>query len=234
MNNQNEVMLGAYQYRGKDRLLSRRRRASAQWACSHPARPAVCGRLAMACFVAGSLTGCSTGRVPPTVGVLRGQLIGGGLLDQQFRLVLCVTNPNTREIALKRLTFAFSLAGDTMATGASEAPLYLPSGSSVPVPFLVETTTRDLGAPISSIFQHGTLDWTVSGHLVLQDFALIGIPYLVRGRITAATAVGQLFGLAIASPTASPCLSSQLESPIPPIRAAIALPETSDSPVNRS
>lgn len=234
MNHQNEVVLEAYQRGGKDHLLNRRWRALLHRARLRPTRLALHGRLAMVCFVAASLSGCSTGVVPPTVEVLQGQIISGGLLDQQLQLMLCVTNPNNREIALKRVTFAFSLSGDIVATGASEAPLDLPPQRSVRVPFSVETSMHDLGAPISSLFRHGTLDWMISGHLVLQDFTLVGIPYSVHGRITAATAAGQLFSLATASPTTSPCLFSQIGSPIPPGRAAVALPKTSDPPVNWS
>lgn len=175
------------------------------WQARSPA-----GRYRVAAFLLlGTLAGCSTGVLPPTVDVLQGQLVSAGLLDQQLQVVLCVTNPNMREIALKRVTFGFSLAGDTLATGASEAPLDLPPGGAVPVPFVVNTSTRDLGAPLASIFQQGALDYVVSGRVVLRDFALVGIPYSVRGRITASKAAGQLFSLATAAPTTSACLSSR-------------------------
>lgn len=163
---------------------------------------------ATAILLLGTLAGCSTCVLPPTIAVLQGQLVSAALLDQQLQVVLCVTNPNASEIALERVTFGFSLAGDTLATGASEAPLDLPPGGSVPIPLVVNTSMRNLGAPLASIFQQGALDYVVSGRVVLRDFALIGIPYTVRGRITASTVAGQLFSLATAAPTTSPCLSS--------------------------
>lgn len=166
------------------------------------------GRLGALGLLLGFLPSCSTGLVPPTVSVLQGQLVSAGLLNQQLQVVLCITNPNRREIALNQVTFAFVLAGDTLATGVSDAPLDLSPGGSRAIPFTVNTSTRDLGVPLASIFQQGALAYVVSGQVVLRDFALIGIPYSVHGRITAASVAGQLFSLATTAPATSPCSSN--------------------------
>ncbi len=71
------------------------------------------------------LDGCASSVVPSTVTVLQGRLVGAGLLDQQLQMVLCLSNPNDREIALSHVSFQIQLEDDVLANGESEAPLLL-------------------------------------------------------------------------------------------------------------
>lgn len=153
-----------------------------------------------------SLTGCASSFVPPTVTILGGRLVSASLLDQQLQMVLCVANPNNREIALSRVSFQVVLADDVLAKGVSEAPFVIPSHGAVPLPFAVATTMRNLGSPLQALFTHGSIDYVVSGHVLLRDFTLLGIPYSIQGRLTPATVAGDLFEMATAgTPPASPC-----------------------------
>ena len=149
--------------------------------------------------------------VPPTVTVLQGRLVGAGLLDQQLQMVLCISNPNDREIALSHVSFQIQLEDDVMAKGKSEAPLLLPPRGSIPVPFTVDTTLRNLGSPLEAIVTRGSVDYVVSGSVVLRDFSLIGIPYSIHGHVMAATAVGDLLEMQASAP-ASPACSGEVPS----------------------
>ena len=73
------------------------------------------------------------------------------------------------------------------------------------LPFSVATTTRNLGTQLGSIFATGTIPYTVSGHVVLRDFSLIGIPYSVAGRVTPADLVGGLASVAGSADVPGPC-----------------------------
>lgn len=167
---------------------------------------------ALAILLTTLLSSCGPGLTPPTVGVLDGRLVAAGLLDQQLQLSLCITNPNARDIALNRVTFSFRLGGDRLADGTSQAVFDLPPHGSVAVPFAVATTLRDIGRPIEAILASGSVNYVVSGTVILRDFDLIGIPYTVRGRIGLATVAGHLFdvaasdggGAGCATPTRAP------------------------------
>lgn len=177
-------------------------------------------RLASCAVLLGLITvvdGCASSVLPPTVTVLQGRLVGAGLLDQQLQMVLCISNPNHREIALSHVGFQIQLEDDVLAKGKNEAPLLLPPRASIPVPFAVDTTLRNLGSPLEAIVTRGTLDYVVSGSIVLRDFSLIGIPYSIRGHLTAATVVGDLFEMQ-ASASASPACSGEVP---PSARAAL-------------
>ncbi len=149
--------------------------------------------------------GCASSVVPPTVTVLQGRLVGAGLLDQQLQMVLCISNPNDREIALSHVGFQFQLEDDVLAKGKSEAPLLLPPHGSIPVPFAVDTTLRNLGSPLETIVTRGSVDYVVSESVVLRDFSLIGIPYSIRGHVTPAAVAGDLLEMQASAPAPSAC-----------------------------
>ncbi len=90
------------------------------------------------------------------------------------------------------MTFDVDVGGERLASGVNDSPVTLPPMQSVSLPFSVATTTRNLGAQLGSIFGTGTIPYTVSGHVVLRDFSLIGIPYSVAGRVTPADLAGGL------------------------------------------
>ena len=151
------------------------------------------------------LDGCASTVVPPTVTVLQGRLVGAGLLDQQLQIMLCISNPNDREIALSHVGFQIQLEDDVLARGRSETPLLLPPHGSIPVPFAVDTTLRNLGSPLEAIVTRGAVDYVVSGSVVLRDFSLIGIPYSIRGHVTAAMVAGDLLEMQASAPAPSAC-----------------------------
>jgi len=151
--------------------------------------------LIVAAVLLGGLSGCASLQTP-RVEVLQARLATLGLLDQQVEVELCISNPNRRELAFSRVTAEVDVAGKRLASGVNEMPVTLPPLVSVVVPFNVATTTRNLGAQLGGILGSGTIPYTVSGHVVLRDFSLVGIPYSVGGRLTPQAIAGQLAGMA--------------------------------------
>ncbi len=141
-----------------------------------------------------AVQGCATVR-PPQVDVLQAQLSTAGLLDQQLQVLLCVSNPNQRELAFSKATANLDIGGQRLASAVNETPVTLPPLGSVTLPFLVATTTRNLVGQIDSIFSTGAIHYTVSGHIVLRDFSVIGIPYSVSGKLTPQSVAGELVGM---------------------------------------
>ena len=133
---------------------------------------------------------------PPRIDVLQARLSGVGLLDQQLQVQLCISNPNARELAFSRVTFNVDVGGERLASGVNDSPVTLPPLQSVSLPFSVATTTRNLGSQLGSILGTGAIPYSVSGHIVLRDFSLIGIPYSVSGQVTPADIVGGLASVA--------------------------------------
>ena len=129
------------------------------------------------------------------------------MLDQQLQMVLCISNPNDREIALSHVGFQVQLEDDVLAKGKSEALLLLPSRGSIPVPFAVDTTLRNLSSPLEAFVTRRSLDYVVSGSVVFRGFSLIGIPYSIRGHITAATVAGDLLEMQASAPAPFACSS---------------------------
>ncbi len=139
--------------------------------------------------------GCASVQ-PPKVGVLQARVSAVGILDQQFQVQLCVSNPNNRELAFSKVTVNVAIGGERLASAVNDTPATLPPLSSVTLPFTVSTTTRSLGDQLGSIFSNGAVRYTVSGVVVLRDFSLIGIPYSVAGHVTPQTVAGRLIGMA--------------------------------------
>ena len=141
------------------------------------------------------LGGCAAVQ-PPRVDVLQAKLTSVGLLDQQLQVQLCISNPNTRQLAFSLVTFNVDVGGERLASGVNDSLVTLPPLQSVALPFSVATTTRNLGTQLGSIFSTGSIPYTVSGRVVLRDFSLVGIPYSVAGRVTPADIAGGLISVA--------------------------------------
>ena len=149
--------------------------------------------------ITGLVSGCAlAGGAPPTVDVLDVHLVGIGLTEQQLATTLCVTNPNTTELAFRRVTVALDVAGAPLAAGASDLPVRLPPMSSTPVPFTVVTTVQNLGPQLLGILHGGSLDYRVHGTVTLQGGLGLTLPFSRSGHLD------PLAGLNLASEAADP------------------------------
>lgn len=131
------------------------------------------------------------------------QLRGVGLLDQTLAVTLCVTNPNTSELAFRRIEVAVDAAGRPLAEGTSEAPVRLPPQSSVLVPFTVVGTIRNLGPQLLGVLGTGSVEYRVHGSITLDALG-ITVPFGHSGRLGLLTAGRELLADAIA-PTSQRC-----------------------------
>lgn len=159
--------------------------------------------------------GCATVG-PPRVDVLQARLSTVGLLDQRLQVQLCVSNPNPSELAFSKVTAEVDIGGERLASAVNDTPVTLPPLASVSLPFTVATTTRNLVDQLGSILASGAVRYTVSGHVVLRDFSLVGIPYSVSGRLTPQGIAGQLVSMAGEPDAPGPCGQAPAASGLAP------------------
>ncbi len=125
---------------------------------------------------------------PPEVEVMRVELRGFGLLEQQLAVTLCVTNPNSAELDFRRIMVAMDAAGAPLAEGVSDAVIRLPPQSSTVVPFTVVTTVRNLGAQLLGVVRTGGVDYRLHGTISLTGALALTLPFSRSGRLDVLTA----------------------------------------------
>lgn len=159
-----------------------------------------------------ALTGCTLATAtPPSVDVMDVHLVGIGLTEQQLAVTLCVTNPNTDELAFRRVTADLDVSGAPLAWGASDLSVRLPPVSSTPVPFTVVTTIQNLGPQLMGILNSGSLEYRVHGTVTLQGALGIALPYSRSGRLDPVAG-----GLNLANAATDPAgMSSQCSAAMP-------------------
>lgn len=81
--------------------------------------------LAGAALLLGACSALPIGLEAPKVSLADIRLVGGGLLEQHFRLTLRVHNPNDRDLPLDGLRFALEVNDMEFAQGASNRPVTL-------------------------------------------------------------------------------------------------------------
>ena len=133
---------------------------------------------------AACLSGCALATAtPPSIDVLDVRLTGIGLTEQQLAVALCVTNPNSSELAFRRVSADFDMSGSPLAVGTSDLAISLPPLSSTIVPFTVVTTVRNLGPQLLGVFRTGDVNYRVHGTVTLQGSFGITLPYSRSGRL---------------------------------------------------
>ena len=131
-----------------------------------------------------AVSGCALASdAPPSVEVMAVRLVGIGLTEQQLAVTLCVTNPNTSEIAFRRVTAGLEVSGAPLADGFSDVAVRLRPSASTVVPFTVVTTVRNLEPPqLLGIVRGGSLDYRIHGTVSLQGAFGLTLPYSRSGR----------------------------------------------------
>ena len=132
---------------------------------------------------------------PPEVEVADVELRGLGLLDQAFRVTLCVSNPNATELSFRRIAVALEVAGASLAEGGSEAPVRLPPRSPVLVPFTATTTMRSLGPQLWEVLRSGGVEYRLRGNVQLDGALGISLPFSRAGRLDLLAAGTRLLSL---------------------------------------
>jgi len=152
-------------------------------------------------------TGCAlVTATPPQVEVAGVELRGLSLVDQTLGVTLCVTNPNTSELSLRRIQVAVDTAGSPLAEGVNEAPIRLPPQSSVLVPFTVVSTIRNLGPQLLGVVRTGAVQYRLHGSVTLDTLGII-LPFSRSGQLGLSTA-GQELLTDAATSTPARCVRS--------------------------
>lgn len=120
---------------------------------------------------------------PPKVEVVSVELQSLGLLDQTFNVALCITNPNSSELAFRLVRLAVDLAGTPLANSESEAPVRLSPQSSTLVPFAVATTIRNLGPQLLGVVRTGNLEYRMHGTVQLAGPLGLSLPFSRNGQL---------------------------------------------------
>jgi LEA14-like dessication related protein len=96
----------------------------------HPARAAVFPRWAGVSFFLLMMTGCSVLApkfTKPELSVASVELVGGNLMQQNFRVTLNIHNPNDRTLPVTRLHIELHIAGEEVATGVNTRAFVVPA-----------------------------------------------------------------------------------------------------------
>jgi LEA14-like dessication related protein len=97
---------------------------------ARPPRAAVFVRWARLSFFLLMLTGCSVLApkfTKPELSVASVELVGGNLMQQNFRVTLNIHNPNDRTLPVTRLHIELHIAGEEVATGVNTRAFVVPA-----------------------------------------------------------------------------------------------------------
>lgn len=145
----------------------------------------------------GLCVGCALATAtPPQVEVAAVELRGASLFEQVLGVTLCVTNPNSSELAFRRIRVALDASGRPVLKGVSDTAVRLPPGASVLVPFTVVSTVRNIGPQLLSVVQTGSLDYRLRGSITLDTLG-ITVPFNRNGRLDLASAGPELLADAL-------------------------------------
>jgi LEA14-like dessication related protein len=87
----------------------------------------------------------------PEVSVVGVRLVGGNLLQQNFRVTLKVHNPNDRVIPVSRLTADLRVAGEEIASGQSSEAFSVPAQGDAQFDVLI---TANLAVVLTQLAKH--------------------------------------------------------------------------------
>lgn len=135
---------------------------------------------------------------PPSVSVAGVGFGNPGLFEQQLRLDLRVSNPNRFGLDVEGVRFALALAGDEFAQGFTSAGFELPALGEAVVPVTIAVPTNRLIDRVMALGTGRTLDYRLSGEVLLAHRFAPPIPFTREGEL----ALPQIPGLSPPPPDA--------------------------------
>jgi LEA14-like dessication related protein len=132
------------------------------------------------------LAACATasnGLAPPEVALRDLRFVGAGLLQQDVDLLLSVTNPNNRDMAMNGLRVALDLNGQPLAKGYSNASVTVPRLSTVTVPVRASIGSLDLVRQFMDLGTRGGLDYALRGEALLGGASDAALPFQASGTL---------------------------------------------------
>jgi LEA14-like dessication related protein len=133
-------------------------------------------------------TGCAGLRPnieAPQVRLAQVQLLSAGLLEQRFRLMLRVNNPNDIAVPIKGIQYAVRLADADFASGSTPKAFRIPALGEELVAVDVSTNLLASAQHLMTYLQSGpsSMNYELSGK-VQVDLPLIGgIPFAQSGQV---------------------------------------------------
>jgi LEA14-like dessication related protein len=110
----------------------------------------------------------------PEVSVVGVRLVGGNLLQQNFRVTLKVHNPNDRVIPVSRLTADLRVAGEEIASGESSEAFRVPAQGDAQFDVNI---TANLALVLTQLAKHKDMPGDVIAYDV-SGVASLDLPFL--------------------------------------------------------
>jgi len=120
---------------------------------------------------------------PPQLSVMRVELVGGNLQQQQVHLTLHVVNPNARAIDVRSIDCNLELSGEAFAAGSTEAAFTLPASGETDFGLNVTAHLDAALAALLSGLGHRTVDYRMYGEVHLSSGLMRNFPFEQKGRV---------------------------------------------------
>jgi LEA14-like dessication related protein len=127
---------------------------------------------------------------PPEVRLADLRPIGGGLLEQRFRVDLRLVNPNDYALDIDGLTLDLDLQGRAFASGLSNRRVRVPRLGEAVVPVEVSTSILELARQIFALAETGDLSYRISGLAYLGGIGGGQVPYERSGSLSLSSVTG--------------------------------------------
>ena len=120
---------------------------------------------------------------PPEVSLADIKLLPGGLFEQNFQLVLRVTNPNNFDLPLEGLSFKLALNDKPFAQGVSNESVTVPRLGEARIPVVASTTVLDIMQQVLALGSSADLTYRLEGLAYLKGIGNRSVPYERNGKL---------------------------------------------------
>lgn len=122
----------------------------------------------------------------PDVKVTQVQHLGGGLLDQRFRVQLSMTNPNDYALDLKAIQFQVEIAGKQLISGVAGDLPKIPAYGQASFAVDGQANVLEVGGLIAKVLKNpaANFDYQVKGTVSLRSGFPKTFPLQKRGTLS--------------------------------------------------
>jgi len=120
---------------------------------------------------------------PPQLSVTRISLLGGDLQQQQLHLSLHAVNPNDRAIAVRSIECNLEIAGQSFASGQTDAAFTLPASGETDFGVNVAANLASALTALLAGIGHSAVDYRLYGEVHLSGGLVRNIPFDQKGRV---------------------------------------------------
>lgn len=122
----------------------------------------------------------------PDVKVTQVQHLGGGLLDQRFRVQLTMTNPNDYALDLKAIQFEVSIADKELINGVAGNLPKIPAYGQASFSVDGQANVLEVGSLMAKVLKNpsANFDYTVKGTVSLRSGFPKTFPLQKRGTLS--------------------------------------------------